>query len=256
MVGWMQKLTGKTKERQIRKMKKAFVILLALAMLLTMVSTGMAGKEEEEYCKANGHTPVVDPAVDPTCTETGLTQGSHCSVCKAVLTRQEVIPALDHLFIAWYPNGRQTHLMICKRKCGYQDVQYCTMMPLPQADPDAESVYFCPICGTCTAAENMAAVKGLKIVSGAPKGSLRVFSLPLSGAKYMTVAFEYSGDLVQPAGEVTFTLPEELKDASFVRVDGEGTELLLESAEEPGTLKLNFAPEGEDPVKVILLKEI
>ena len=29
-----------------------------------------------------------------------------------------------------------------------------------------------------------------------------------------------------------------------------------ESAEEPGTLKLNFAPEGEDPVKVILLKEI
>ena len=237
-------------------MKKAFLILLALVMMLTMVSAGMADKEEEDYCKANGHTPVDDPAVDPTCTEPGLTQGSHCSVCNAVLVRQEEIPALDHLFIAWYPNGRQTHLMICKRKCGYQDVEYCTMMPLPQADPDAPAISFCPICGTCTGADNMTAVKGLKIAGGAPKGSLRVFSLPLDGAKYMTVAFEYSGDLVQPAGEVTFTLPDELKDASFVQVDGEGAELPLEKAEEPGTLKLNFAPEGEAPVKVILLKEI
>ncbi len=237
-------------------MKKAFLILLVLVMVLTAASTGMAGKKEEEYCKENGHTPVVDPAVDPTCTETGLTQGSHCSVCKAVLEKQEVLPALDHLFIAWYPNGRGTHLMICKRKCGYQDVQYCWMMPLPQADPEAAAVSLCPICGTCIGAENMTMVKGLKIVSGAPKGSLRVFSLQLGEAKYMTVAFEYSGKLVQPAGEVVFTLPDELKDTSFVRVDGEGTELLLENPEEPGTLKLNFVPEGEGPLQVLILKEI
>lgn len=40
------------------------------------------------------HTEVVDKAVEPTCTETGLTEGKHCSVCNAVLVKQEVVPAL------------------------------------------------------------------------------------------------------------------------------------------------------------------
>lgn len=40
------------------------------------------------------HTEVVDKAVEPTCTETGLTEGKHCSVCSAVLMEQEVVPAL------------------------------------------------------------------------------------------------------------------------------------------------------------------
>ncbi len=42
---------------------------------------------------AAGHTVVVDEAVEPTETETGLTEGSHCSVCNEVLVKQEIIPA-------------------------------------------------------------------------------------------------------------------------------------------------------------------
>ena len=42
------------------------------------------------------HTPVVDAAVAPTCTATGLTEGSHCLECGEVLVAQEVVPALGH----------------------------------------------------------------------------------------------------------------------------------------------------------------
>ena len=42
------------------------------------------------------HTEVVDKAVEPTCTKTGLTEGKHCSVCNKVLVKQEVVKAKGH----------------------------------------------------------------------------------------------------------------------------------------------------------------
>ena len=46
--------------------------------------------------KATGHKVVVDQAKEATCTEDGLTEGKHCSVCKEVIKKQEVIPATGH----------------------------------------------------------------------------------------------------------------------------------------------------------------
>ena len=42
------------------------------------------------------HRPVVDAGYDATCTETGLTEGSHCELCGEVIKAQEVIPAKGH----------------------------------------------------------------------------------------------------------------------------------------------------------------
>ena len=46
------------------------------------------------------HKEVIDAAVAATCTEKGLTEGSHCEVCKTVIKAQEEIPALDHKEVA------------------------------------------------------------------------------------------------------------------------------------------------------------
>ena len=53
---------------------------------------------DDENNPALGHDIVVDNAVTPTCTGTGLTEGSHCSRCDDATTEQEVVPALGHSY--------------------------------------------------------------------------------------------------------------------------------------------------------------
>ncbi len=52
---------------------------------------------QDNYVGALGHTVVVDAAVAATCTESGLTEGSHCSVCELVLKEQTTVSATGHL---------------------------------------------------------------------------------------------------------------------------------------------------------------
>ncbi len=79
----------------------------AVAATCTAVGKTAVEKRECSHCDysetrggeeipATGHTAVEDAAVEATCTGTGLTAGSHCSVCNTVLTAQEVIPATGH----------------------------------------------------------------------------------------------------------------------------------------------------------------
>ena len=54
------------------------------------------GDVATEIIPATGHAAVTDHAVSPTCTEPGLTEGSHCEVCGQILTEQTEIPATGH----------------------------------------------------------------------------------------------------------------------------------------------------------------
>ena len=63
---------------------------------------------EKTDIDAAGHTPVTDPAVAPTETTDGLTVGSHCGVCGAVLTAQEVIPMRDPTIDTWFSRAATT----------------------------------------------------------------------------------------------------------------------------------------------------
>ena len=60
----------------------------------------LCGATRTEAIPATGHTVVIDPAVAPTCTHTGLTEGSHCSACNTVIVAQTVVAKLPHDYVA------------------------------------------------------------------------------------------------------------------------------------------------------------
>lgn len=57
---------------------------------------------------ATGHQPMTDQARAATCTEPGLTEGSHCAVCNTVLTEQKTIGALGHDMNNWSVSAAAT----------------------------------------------------------------------------------------------------------------------------------------------------
>ena len=68
-------------------MKKYISIIILILALLTLASCG------------HEHTVIIDEAVTPTCTATGLTEGTHCSECGEVITAQEEIAKAEHTVV-------------------------------------------------------------------------------------------------------------------------------------------------------------
>lgn len=66
----------------------------------TLTVTGVnayTGEVEKTFViSASGHTPAVIPAVAATCTETGMSEGSRCTVCGEIITAPAETPALGH----------------------------------------------------------------------------------------------------------------------------------------------------------------
>ncbi len=77
---------------------------------------------EKQYCWAEDlvtHTMVSDPAVKPTCTKPGYTEGTHCSFCGKIGTPQKKLAATGHSYGDWKVTKSATALAAGskERKC-------------------------------------------------------------------------------------------------------------------------------------------
>ncbi len=70
------------------------------------------------------HSEQTMNAVDPTCTDTGLTEGTKCSACGEILTAQETVDALGHDWnettYTWTGYTACTAERVCKRDAGHK----------------------------------------------------------------------------------------------------------------------------------------
>lgn len=57
------------------------------------------GEKETKSVERIAHVEVTDAAVAPTCIDTGLTEGKHCSRCEATLVPQTVVDARGHTIV-------------------------------------------------------------------------------------------------------------------------------------------------------------
>ena len=96
----------------------------------------VCGEElKEEIFVTFEHQPEVLEAVEPTCTETGLTEGSKCSVCGKILVEQEEVEMLEHDWV-FVPAtaGSCTEDAVSYHQecsvCGAKDKDY-TVLPAP-----------------------------------------------------------------------------------------------------------------------------
>lgn len=64
-------------------------------------NNGHIDADTEDDKQVHIHSVAKDEAIAPTCTESGLTEGSHCSGCKEVIVTQEVVPPTGHDWTEW-----------------------------------------------------------------------------------------------------------------------------------------------------------
>ena len=113
-----------------------------------------------ETIDKTGHDPIAVPGKEPTCTETGLTEGKKCKICGATLVEQKETPALDHDYqlkdhkdatcteagYDYYECSRDAshHYTVTIDKTGHD---YTEKVVLPTCESDGYTIFTCNNCG-------------------------------------------------------------------------------------------------------------
>lgn len=77
-------------------MKKMIKRCLAIALIFVFGALALTACDFLPIDKPHTHTEVVDQGIAPTCTESGLTEGAHCSDCGEIIKEQSTIAPLGH----------------------------------------------------------------------------------------------------------------------------------------------------------------
>ena len=104
------------------------------------------------------HDRVVDSAIGATCEGTGLTEGSHCSMCGDTLVQQNVVPALGHSYTKEVTpptceiDGYTTYTCACGDTYTADEVEatghsHVSDLTPPTCTESGYTTYFCPDCG-------------------------------------------------------------------------------------------------------------
>ena len=116
---------------------------------------------KDSYVNATGHIEKVLAVVQPTCTESGLTEGKQCSVCGEILVKQETVSALGHNYTSSVtpPTCTEKGYIEYTCHCGdsYRD-SYVEMIEHswnegiitsePTYEAEGERTYTCEACGS------------------------------------------------------------------------------------------------------------
>ena len=114
-----------------------------------------------ETIAKTGHDPIAVPGKEPTCTETGLTEGKECKICGATLVEQKEIPALDHDWDDWKVTKEATctepgvKTRTCKRDASHTETEpipktghnYTEKVVPPTCESDGYTIFTCNNCG-------------------------------------------------------------------------------------------------------------
>ena len=189
--------------------------------------------------------------VEPTCEENGYTQYI-CSRGDVAYTWNPV-QKLYHWFGEWASNADGSHSANCLRKgCKHTGKTGCQNFQF-QVEENA-SLIFCPVCGQAENGQRLERIEKARaaaVTGKLPAGEV----IARMNGEYLSLAFELSGRVTQPTGQVKITLPAEAlagRNLSLIAQDGTQTDLPFEMKGDKISFTLDFT-EAEIPVMLIRL---